>query len=253
LSSKYDAKWLIEGSFGANPLWLAEWLCRDVKLTPGMRVLDLGCGRAKSSVFLAQEFGVRVWAADLWISPTENWRRICAAGLEDQVTPVSADARNLPFPHGYFDAIVAFDSFQYYGTDTLFLPYIVQFLQPTGTLGFASAGLVQDFLGNVPEHLQRFWTSDTWCLRTSAWWRDHWARTGLVNVEFTETMADGWQWWLTWAKATGCSDWYLQTLAQDAGQYLGYLRVAATRRPDTPHLVYDLHTGEPVQQGNTRL
>ena len=53
LSSKYDSDWLVDGCFGGNPLWLAKWLCRDVKLHPGMRVLDLGCGRAKSSVFLA--------------------------------------------------------------------------------------------------------------------------------------------------------------------------------------------------------
>jgi hypothetical protein len=31
-------------------------------------VLDLGCGRASSSIFLRREFGVQVWAADLWFS-----------------------------------------------------------------------------------------------------------------------------------------------------------------------------------------
>lgn len=243
LSSKYDSTWLIDGCFGGNPLWLAEWLCHDAKLHPGMRVLDLGCGRAKSSIFLAREFGVKVCAADMWIKPSENERRICEAGLQDDITPLWADARNLPFPHGYFDAILAFDSFQYFGTDMLFLPYIVQFLKPTGMLGFASAGLVQDFRNGVPEHLSQFWTSDAWCLRTSEWWREHWTRTGLVDLESAETMTEGWRLWLKWAKATNCSDWYLKTLEHDAGQYLGYIRVSATRRPDTPHLTYDLRTG----------
>lgn len=211
-----------------------------------MRVLDLGCGRAKSSIFLAKEFGVKVWAADLWINPTENWQRIREAGVEDQVTPIAVDAHRLPFPHGYFDAILAFDSFQYYGTDMLFLPYIVQFLRPAGTLGFASAGLVKDFVDGVPEHLTRFWTTDAWCLRTSKWWHDHWARTGLVSVELAETMPDGWQWWLKWAQATDCFDWYVKTLEQDAGEYLGYIRAIAKRRPDTPHLTYDLQSGQPA-------
>ncbi len=243
LSSKYDSKWQIDGCFGGNPLWLAEWLCHDAKLQPGMCILDLGCGRAKSSVFLAREFDVKVWAADMWIKPTENWQRVREARVQDHVAPLLVDARDLPFPHGYFDAILGFDSFQYFATDTLFLPYIVQFLKPTGMLGFASAGLVQDFVNGVPEHLSRFWTPDAWCLRTSNWWRDHWTRTGLVDVKSSETMPEGWRVWLKWAKATGCSDWYLKTLEHDAGQYLGYIRLMASRRPDTPHLTYDLRTG----------
>jgi cyclopropane fatty-acyl-phospholipid synthase-like methyltransferase len=36
-----------------------------MNLQPGMRVLDLGCGRALSSIFLHREFGLQVWAADL--------------------------------------------------------------------------------------------------------------------------------------------------------------------------------------------
>jgi ubiquinone/menaquinone biosynthesis C-methylase UbiE len=40
---------------GPNPLWLTEWLCELMDLRPGMRVLDLGCGRAPSSIFLAFE------------------------------------------------------------------------------------------------------------------------------------------------------------------------------------------------------
>jgi len=37
-----------------------------------MRVLDLGCGKALSSIFLAKEYGTQVWATDLWISATDN-------------------------------------------------------------------------------------------------------------------------------------------------------------------------------------
>ena len=38
-ASNYEAKWLTEEPCGANPLWLAEWLCEDLELKPGMRVL----------------------------------------------------------------------------------------------------------------------------------------------------------------------------------------------------------------------
>jgi SAM-dependent methyltransferase len=63
------------------------------RLAPGARVLDLGCGRAITSIFLAKEFDVQVVAADLWIKPTENWRRIDAAGQAKLVTPLLAEAQ----------------------------------------------------------------------------------------------------------------------------------------------------------------
>ena len=78
-------------------MWLAEWLAEKMDLRPGMRVLDLGCGRALSSIFLHREFGVQVWAADLWFSPAENVRRVRDAGAEGGVFPLRADAKALPF------------------------------------------------------------------------------------------------------------------------------------------------------------
>ncbi len=75
-SEKYDGAWVEKNSMGPNTLWLMESLCERVELEQGMRVLDLGCGRAISSIFLAREFDVQVWATDLWIHPSENWPRI---------------------------------------------------------------------------------------------------------------------------------------------------------------------------------
>src|ERR1700748_3264475 len=121
-SGKYDLEWIRGGvSGGANSLWLTEWLAERMKFEPGMRVLDLGCGKASSSIFLHREFGVQVWATDLWIGAAENVRRIRDAGVGDDVFPLHADARSLPFPPGFFDAIVAIDSFYYFGTDDLYL------------------------------------------------------------------------------------------------------------------------------------
>lgn len=237
-------KWITDGNFGANPIWLTEWLSSDLDLRSGMRVLDLGCGMAKSSVFLAREFGVHVTAADLWCTPTENYRRVCEMGMQDLITPVQADARDLPFAHQSFDAIVAVDSFQYFGTDMLYLPYITQFLKPEGAIAFASAGLCRDVGPDIPPHLNQFWNSDAWCLQTSDWWRQHWTRTGLVSVANSETMLDGWRCWLRWAELNGASDWYIDTLRKDAGQFLGYIKVAAVRRLDAPVLPYDLRTGK---------
>lgn len=105
-SNKYDPQWIIANQMGLNPLWLTEWLHEKMPLTSDMRILDLGCRTALSSIFLAKEYGVHVWAADLWIKPTDNYEQIRQAGVEDRVFPIHADARSLPFAAGYFDAIL---------------------------------------------------------------------------------------------------------------------------------------------------
>ena len=97
-SSQYHPEWVLaNASGGANALWVTEWLTTALDLRPGMRVLDLGCGRASSSIFLRREFGVQVWATDLWFSAAENMQRIQDAGVEEGVFPLHVDARSLPF------------------------------------------------------------------------------------------------------------------------------------------------------------
>ena len=144
------------GSRNGSPLRLG--------LRPGMRVLDLGCGRASSSIFLRREYGVQVWATDLWFSAAENIQRIRDAGVEDGVFPLHADARSLPFAPSFFDAIVCIDSFPYYGTDDLYLNYLAQFVKPGAPIGIAGAGWSREIEGPVPEHLRAWWTQDLWAL-----------------------------------------------------------------------------------------
>ena len=73
-SSQYHPDWVLaNASGGANSLWLTEWLTTALDLRAGMRVFDLGCGRASSSIFLRREFGVQVWATDLWFSAPKTF------------------------------------------------------------------------------------------------------------------------------------------------------------------------------------
>lgn len=91
-SSAYDPVWLMTNMMGPCSVWLTEALTADVALAPDLHVVDLGCGKAMSSIFLAREFGVRVTAVDPWISADEN-ERIADAGLSGIVDAVHADAR----------------------------------------------------------------------------------------------------------------------------------------------------------------
>jgi SAM-dependent methyltransferase len=233
-SSTYNPDWVIaSASGGANSLWLAEWLAEALDLRLGMRVLDLGCGRAASSIFLRREFCVQVWATDLWFSATENLQRIRDAGVEDGVFPIHADARSLPFAAEFFDAIVSIDSFPYYGTDDLYLNYLARLLKPGGKLGIAGAGLTREIEGAIPNHLLEWWTPDLWCLHSAAWWRRHWERPGILDIELADTLPDGWQLWLAWQHAVSPDNAVeIEAIEADRGSYLGYIRVAGLRRPD---------------------
>jgi SAM-dependent methyltransferase len=230
-AAKYNPEWVLAGVSGAaHPLWMAEWLTGVLPLKAGMRVLDLGCGRALSSIFLHREFGVQVWAVDLWFSAAENSMRVADAGAEDGVLPINADARDLPFDAEFFDAIVSLDSFFYYGTDEQYLPYVARFLKPGGVLGIAGAGLVREFDGDVPEHLRTWWQPDMWCLHSAEWWRHHWARTGILDVEVADTMADGGQLWLDWHRVIAPNNAVeLAALEADRGQNITYVRAVGRR------------------------
>jgi SAM-dependent methyltransferase len=241
-SAKYDPEWVLKGWMGPNVLWLAEWLCEEMELRPGMRVLDMGCGKALSSVFLAREYGVQVWANDLWIIATENWQRIKEAGLENQICPIHAEAHALPYADEFFDAIICLDSYQYYGTDDLYLNYFQKYVRPGGQIGIVVAGLAQDFNGPVPEHLTKasggrktFWVDECWCFHTAGWWRRLWSRMSSINVEIADVMPDGWRHWLQYERACREVGTLLfpseeESLEADAGKYLALVRMVGRKK-----------------------
>lgn len=235
-SSRYEPELVFENEMGPNVLWLTEWLCQRMKLEPGMRVLDMGCGRALSSIFLAKEFGVQVWANDLWIEATENWKRIREAGVEDCVFPIHAEARSLPYAEAFFDAIVSLDSYHYYGTDDLYLGwYFAKLVKPGGQIGIVVPGLMREFDGPVPEHLESFWDPrECFSFHTVDWWERHWSQSGCVNVELADTYNDGWRLWLKWEDARDAAGATkrgseAETLRADKGRYLGFVRMVARR------------------------
>jgi len=254
-ASDYHPDWLSAGaSGGANPLWLTEWLAEAVNLEPGSRVLDLGCGRGLSSVFLAREFGVQVWAVDLWFPADERLRRIEDAGLADRVFPIHADARALPFPAGFFDTVLSIDSFVYYGTDDLYLNHLARFVRPGGVIGIAGAGLTEELDAGPPEHLREWWEPSMACLHSPGWWRRHWERSGLVDVELADAMPEGWRRWLAWQRAVAPDNRVeMDALEADRGRHLGYVRAVARRTdtaPDEPIIsIPARYTAAPLLRG----
>lgn len=72
LSKKYCTENLMKKIMGPNPIKLEEELMQGHKIKKGAVVCDLGSGQGLTSVFLAKEYGFKVYASDLWSDPDEN-------------------------------------------------------------------------------------------------------------------------------------------------------------------------------------
>jgi len=228
-SAKYDVDWIIENQVGSHCLWLMEALCTAMDIQPGMRVLDLGCGRAISSIFLAKEFGLQVWAADLWTSPTENWQRICQAGVGDRVFPLRAEAHEMPFAEGFFDAITGINCLQFFGTDDYYLhEHLVKLVRPGGQTGMVVPGILKELDGPLPEHLLPYWEPDFYSWHSPDWWRDHWLHTGLVDVEVADAFEDGegYHIFRRFEQAIQGGD---KMISIDAGRHITFVRTVVRR------------------------
>jgi cyclopropane fatty-acyl-phospholipid synthase-like methyltransferase len=214
---------------GPHPLWSAEALLEVMTLRPGARVLDLGCGTALTSIFLAREYDVEVWATDLWVDPTENWERVKEADAADRVHPIQADAHKLPFAQGFFDAIVSIGAYNYFGTGTDYLDHCTSFLRPGGSIGIVVPGIYD--VPQLPPYLADRWGPDLCTWLPPDWWRRHWERTGLVTVETADMIPYSWDDWLLWLETCAqVGRGYTpdeQMLRSDQGNLLGLTRVVA--------------------------
>ncbi len=249
-TAKYDLNWMLANEMGPNPLWLLEGLTERMTVSKDHRVLDLGCGRALTSIFLAREFQARVLANDLWISADDNWNRVREAELTDRVFPIHAEAHNLPYAAKFFDSAISIDAYQYFGTDDLYLGYISRFVKDGGHIGLVMPALMQE-IDEPPPHLTKprpseagaspsgdaFWDpAECWCFHTLEWWTRHFSRPGLVDVEVAEVVEDGWKLWRDWEiirDGGGYTGFRSEapTLDEDGGRYIGFVQFVLKKRP----------------------
>jgi len=242
LSNKYDSLWILKNAMGPHPLWQTEFLVQAMDLKPGMRILDLACGKGITSVFLAREFGVQVYAVDLWEGPEEKWENAKAHGVEHLVTPIYADAKNLPFAPDFFDAVICVNSYMYFGQDEEYLENMLRFLRPGGQLGIIQTSFVKEVADGIPHYIQEFLGDELWTWQTLSWWRNLWEKEGLVTVDVADTLPNGCALWLRYDEANLAVDLALGTPSpfgdetdifktdMENGEYMGFIRLVATKK-----------------------
>lgn len=185
----YDnGNWMAPGG-----LLLAELMSDQLAVKSGQRVLDLGCGRGQSSIFLASRHGAEVVSVDLWISAAERKLGADEAGVGSRITPLQGDiGRGLPAGFGRFDAIFCLQSFHCFGARSSTLRYLKSLLQPGGCICFS-----QGCFGQEPGELPPlFRETDGWDVgygnyHSPAWWQDHIASSGAFDVEVAQEVLDG--------------------------------------------------------------
>jgi len=90
-------------------------LCRKLRLKPGERLLDVGCGWGGLARYAAREFGAKVFGITLSREQLELAReRVAEEGLQDQVQLELMDYRDLP-QDGRFDKVVSVGMFEHVG------------------------------------------------------------------------------------------------------------------------------------------
>lgn len=186
---------------GPNTCKLTEELMKGACIARGSVVLDLGCGSGISSVMLAREYGLITYAADLWSDPGENMRFFESQGLTNrEAIPMKADATQLPFAHGFFDAVVCVDSYNYYGRDPEFLGnYLLPFVKPGGEIRLAIPGMVRDCHDDLPACLLASWMPEQLeYMHDMDYWRQIISQTPGVEIVDMHEMACTREAWMDW-------------------------------------------------------
>ncbi|HIT29379.1 MAG TPA: methyltransferase domain-containing protein [Candidatus Scatomorpha stercoravium] len=191
-SQKYDRSFVRRCMAGPNALYLTEELTDSMSLAPGMAVLDLGCGRALSSVFLAREYGVTVYAVDK-NEDAETCNMLRDVGCDKSVYPIRADAASLPIPAGIIDALVCVNAYHNFGMEAgFFEAKLKPLLKPGAQVGLVLCGRRAECV--KPDDMNEnpvFWSAAEW----RRWFESE--GLGIDVCEELESTERAWKEWMT--------------------------------------------------------
>lgn len=234
-TEKYDKDFLKPNMMGPNSMMILEELLEKVHLKPGMRVLDLGCGNGLTSVFLAKEYGVQVFALDLWISATDNYRRFREAGVEQAVIPIHADAMDMPFADEFFDAVISVDAYHYVGNnDTFFQEKIRPLLKQNGIAAIAFPGMKYEVKENIPDEMRPYWPEEALEMWHSIdWWRPKFENElNHLNMWEMGCFEQAWNDWLNTDNPYAVGD--REMIRTDNGRYMNIIGITGILLPAPP-------------------
>jgi cyclopropane-fatty-acyl-phospholipid synthase len=122
-----------------------DLICRKLKLQPGMKVLDIGCGWSGFGKYAAEHYGVSVVGVTLSENQAEYGCELCR-GL-----PVEIQLKDYRDVDGTFDRVLSIGMFEHVGKKnfSVFMDVVQRCLKPGGlillhTIGRNTSSLVTD-------------------------------------------------------------------------------------------------------------
>ena len=233
-TKKYNIDLINKKIMGPNPLKLEEELMMNNKIKEGSVVMDLGSGTGITSVFLAKEYNLKVYATDLWSNPEDNKKFFEEMGLTDkEIIPVKMDATNLKYKKNFFDAVISTDSYNYFGRDENYLDNkLLPFIKQGGYIFIAVPGMKKNCHNNIPKELLLSWNKEQLdYIHDISYWKNIISKSKDSEIISIYEMESNEECWNDWIK---CDNEYSKNdkKAIDAGalKYLNFIAIILRKK-----------------------
>ncbi len=151
----------------------------------------------------------------------------------DQIIPVKADATDLPFGRGFFDAVVSTDSYNYFGRDPLYPDQkLLPFVKSGGYVYVAIPSMKRDCHADLPRELLLSWAPEQLdYMHDVAYWT---AMVGqcrsaeVLAVQEMESNEEVWADWLKQDNAYAVGD--RKAMEAGGGKYLNFIKIVLRKR-----------------------
>jgi len=126
---------------------------KDLCLTPGMKVLDIGCGTGGSAFYMARRYGADVHGVDLasnMIAIAQDYRAEMEAEVKHRVQFYIEDATNMSYPKDFYDVVYSRDTILHIDNKEELFKKFLYTLKPGGQL------MISDYCHGDQEHSDQF-------------------------------------------------------------------------------------------------
>lgn len=191
-----------------------------------IRILDLGCGKGLTSIYMAEKYkNAEIFAVDLWVEPKENYIFFKEQKLDNRIIPLNCSAENVPFAEEYFDMVVSVDSYHYFGLEKDFFKYNIKpLLKENGEIYIAVPGIKKDY-EIVPKDLEHHINEEDFKLFKSINYWENLLAKDLKEIKIKEMQCydEAWQSWLSSDNPYAVED--IELLKADNGKYLNLISI----------------------------
>lgn len=245
----FDYDLIKSRSMSGNTFLATEILLNQIKLPPNAKILDLACGKALSSLYIARNTDALIFSVDNTISVNDNFQFLKSEGLEERVTPLACEARNLPFADQFFDAIFCINSISYFGTDDKFVPYIAQKLKKDGILLIFDICLANEVesKSSVPSLLKDNYPNYWYHIHSVEYWKNKFELSSLFDIDVAGEIKQLNLYkdeFIKYGKVK--PDVFTETVAKDYNNEISFFNLILKRNAHHPFLEeFDPKTGKP--------